>query len=274
MKPLHELYLALDALAEPKKSALQQQDLEKAAELRSREKRLLEEIGEEERRQGLMLSKSSLMLARQCPKALWLYKRKYRQLHVDEESLKLLRQGNVLGEKARALFPGGVLVVPEGSRPDTTAAQRTLQLISEGVQTLYEATFICNNVLVAVDILTRQNDAWTVYEVKGSHSVGQHHILDAAIQAHILSHILGEELGPIFILHLSLGALPLHQRELHQQLKAVEVTAEVEALQKEIPLMIRSGRQVLLGPEPDLPIGAQCTSPYPCGFRRYCGQMT
>lgn len=274
MKTLPELYLALDALAEPKMNAIKQQHFEQAAALRDREKRLLEEIGAEERKQGLMLSKSSLMLARQCPKALWLYKKKYRELHVDEEDMKVLRQGNVLGEKARALFPGGVLVVPEGGRPDASAAQRTLQLMKDGAKTLYEATFLYNNVLVAVDILSRQNDAWTVYEVKGSQKLGAHHIVDTAIQVYVLRHVLDEDLGPVHILHLSPGALPENEQELHERMKAVDVTAEVEALQKEIPVMIRSGRQVLLGPEPNLAIGPQCTNPYPCGFRRYCGQMT
>lgn len=167
----------------------------------------------------------------------------------------------MLDEKARTLFPGAVLVVPEGSRPNAAAAQRTPQLISEGVQTLYEATFICNNVLVAADILTGQNDARAVYEVKGSHSVGRHHILDTAIQAYILSHVLEKELGPIYILYLT-------QSELHQHLRAENVTVEV--MQREIPAMIRSSRYVLLAPQPDLPMVPQRTTPYPCGFGRYC----
>ncbi|MBC8520105.1 MAG: hypothetical protein H8D24_06845 [Gammaproteobacteria bacterium] len=65
---------------------------------------------------------------------------------------------------------------------------RSRELINSGAQTIYEATFSENSVLVMVDILHLGDDSWELYEVKSSTGVRPYHLDDAAIQWHVLKH--------------------------------------------------------------------------------------
>lgn len=88
-------------------------------------------------------------------------------------------QGNKIEAIARQLFPNGILI--EGY--NTQAASNTEQMIADGVSTLFQATVITENGLLAMaDVIEREGDGWILYEVKSSSRVKPEHIPDMAFQ--------------------------------------------------------------------------------------------
>ena len=66
---------------------------------------------------------------------------------------------------------------------------------------IYEAGFKNNNLLCFIDILTKKNGKWYVYEVKGSTSVKDVYLWDTAFQYHVItsSGIELEDISVVFI---------------------------------------------------------------------------
>ena len=114
-----------------------------------------------------MLSKSKFIRGEKCRKSLWLYVHQPDLAVVPASQQAIMNRGTNIGVLARDYFPGGVMAV-EGDYPTVESARRTLELIEQGVETIYEATFIYDDTLVAVDILTRTDGEWKLFECKGT----------------------------------------------------------------------------------------------------------
>ena len=105
------------------------------------------------------LSKSRFLKGLQCHKALWLYSFKPElRTEPDASLLAKFEAGTEVGKLAQGLFPGGEEIVYEEGSFDEKI-QKTNDLISSGVKTIYEATFRFDNVLVMVDILHKGSEA-------------------------------------------------------------------------------------------------------------------
>ena len=118
-----------------------------------------------------MLSKSKFTRGINCPKSLWLYVNKREEQVIDEVTMAVFTLGTNTGELVREFFPSGVLSVEEDELPGYDSAKRTQELIAAGVETIYEATFIYDQTLVAVDILTKIDGRWRLFEMKSTNSV-------------------------------------------------------------------------------------------------------
>ena len=148
-----------------------------------------------------MLSKSKYTRGINCQKSLWLYVNKIEDRLVSEASMAVMSQGTSVGELAREYFPGGKMAVLE-DYPCLESAERTREFIAQGVETIYEATFIFDDTLVAVDILHKNNGKWSLYEVKSTNSVKPQHIKDVAVQYYVLKGS-GLDLEDAFLMHLN-----------------------------------------------------------------------
>ena len=79
-----------------------------------------------------------------------------------------MEQGQEIGALARQLYPDGIFVSKTNEK---TAADFTKELIADSaIVTLFEAAFHVTPFVAKADILTRQNGAWHVLEVKSSFS--------------------------------------------------------------------------------------------------------
>ncbi len=99
------------------------------------------------------LSKSLYTKAIQCPKALWLKKYKIDVLTPPNAiALARFETGNIVGELACKLFPNGREVI---YNPDDFNAmvETTKEWMDEGLEYIYEATFLYEGILVLVDVL-------------------------------------------------------------------------------------------------------------------------
>jgi hypothetical protein len=217
-----------------------------------------------------VLSKSRYIRGVNCLKSLWLYANKREEQRFSERTLAIFARGTNAGELARQYFPGGVLAVVEGELPGPETAKRTQELIQQGVETIYEATFIHQETLVAVDILTKSKGGWHLIEVKSTNAVKEQHMADIAVQYYVVS---GAGLAPA-------GASIMHFNRDYVRRGAVEiqklfvcesvlkpVLKQQKVIQKKIPTLIEILARQL---PPEVPMGEQCTAHYTCDFLEYC----
>jgi hypothetical protein len=149
-----------------------------------------------------VLSKTTYMRGRQCPKSLSLYTHRRELMPpVSAAQQAVFDAGTEVGLLAQQLCAGGVDVRPQSARDFTESLSRTAQAIADGATVLYEATFVHDDVLVAVDIQQRNGDSWRAYEVKGTGSVTQH-IEHAALQYYVMASA-GLSISDISSVHLN-----------------------------------------------------------------------
>lgn len=215
-----------------------------------------------------MLSKSRYVRGMNCAKSLWLavHKREEREVSAAQEAI--FASGTSVGELATSFFPGGFMALADDF-PNKAAAENTARLISMGVETIYEATFIYNSTLVAVDILTKVKGQWQIFEVKSSNSAKPEHVKDAAIQFFVAKGC-GVAVEKISILHFNKEYVRRGEIDVQQLFAATDITDEVLQLQADIPGNIEQLLTMLKGAEPEVEMGQQCVKPYTCDFTAYC----
>lgn len=118
------------------------------------------------------LSKSQFKTGLECPRKLAYAREKYPSKAREDPYLKFLAEGGFMVEAiARALFPKGQEVHPQGTE---TAAQATLRLLESSSEVdLFEPVFEHDGCSARVDILSRRGDVIDLIEIKAKsfHSV-------------------------------------------------------------------------------------------------------
>lgn len=216
---------------------------------------------------SLHLSKSRYTAGLQCEKLLWwsTHEPDAPELNPDGQTRAILDQGARVGRVARDYVPGGVLIdLPHTARLERVAATRAA--LDSGAPAIYEASFFANDVFVAVDILERQGGAFTLIEVKSSTRVKEEHVPDAAVQAFVLRQS-GLEVRRVQIMHLDRTCV---FPDLTNLFLRVDVTAQVERLQEQLPERVRSQLAMLARPLPEVETGDHCSRPYRCPFHARC----
>ncbi len=213
------------------------------------------------------LSKSRFVAGWQCDKLLWwkVHDRDAVELQPDIVLQDRFDQGKQVGDLAQTLFPDGVLIdYPHGEVDAKIAA--TKAALDDGAAAIFEASFRADDVFVAVDILQRDGDGFTVIEVKSSSSQKDEHIPDAAIQAHVL-HKCGIDVQQAEIMHLNKEYRFPDEGDLFQR---TDVTTPVNALLAGIPEKIDAQLDMLAGPLPEVAIDVHCFEPRECPFLKRC----
>ena len=217
------------------------------------------------------LSKSLYTKAIQCPKALWLKKYKKEVLtSPDATALARFETGNVVGALACDLFPGGREVI---YNPDdfNGMVETTKQWITDGLENIYEATFLYEGILVLVDVLKVTPNGLEIYEVKSSSSVKDIYLHDVSIQLYVLRK-LGYTVLNSNIIHIDRDYVRGDELDLDELFVIVDVSDEVDTLQRGIPQKLEEFESYLVDKdnEPDINIGSHCNKPYECDAKEYC----
>lgn len=216
----------------------------------------------------MLLSKSQYIRGLQCHKSLWLYKNRRDLLQpASAQTESLFSTGNTVGDYARKVLPGGIEIEFDSDDFDGMIS-RTQQLIEQGVDTIYEATFKQKDIFAMADILHKSDDGWNMYEVKASTGVKPYHVDDAAIQWYCLSDSI--KINKAFIMHVNNGYVRNGDLDVEALFHLEDITGEVLALQKEIPDKLKSMDAMLIGEEPEVEISAHCDSPFECDFSHLC----
>ena len=213
------------------------------------------------------LSKSKFTAGHQCHRQLWwkVHDRRAPELRPDANLLEIFAMGTRVGERARAEFPGAVLIDfnPRNLEAAVAATKRALEA---GAHTILEASFLEDGVFVAVDALSKEGDAWVLTEVKATTRVKPQHLPDAAVQAHVVEQA-GLRVGRVELMHLNNQHRHPHDGPLFIR---ADITRAVAGLRPSIPAQIAAQHQMLQAPLPDVAPGPHCTSPYECPFLARC----
>jgi hypothetical protein len=218
------------------------------------------------------LSKSKYVKGCNCNLALWLYVHEPQVAEVDDAQVQLMQSGTNIGDMARDYFPGGELAVKENEYPGEATAAYTQALIAKGVTTIYEAVFIYDNIVVAIDILTKVNGAWQAYEVKSTLDVKDYHITDTSIQYFVIKNS-GLALEDIFVMNLNRDYYRIGELDIQQLFKPTSVLENILPLQNNIPLNANNLRVMLQQAQPVVAMGEQCSKPFACEFVQHCNTI-
>ena len=213
------------------------------------------------------LSKSRIIAGRQCPKRLYL-ETYHPELKDDSNLEAVFAIGNAFGALARGLYPGGLLIEQDDDLSgaiDTTAAAMN----DDSVDTLFEATFAHDGVLVRADILGKDKNGLVLTEVKSSTSVKPTHIDDCAVQAWVLTN-LGFTVNRIQLGHVNNQFKYPGAGNYQGILKEVDITSTVQPLIQQVDHWVSEGHDILANPEPEIEVGRQCSTPYACPFKEHC----
>jgi hypothetical protein len=217
------------------------------------------------------LSKSQYVKGRKCHKRVWLYNNRKDIMTLPSAfQAGIFEQGHEVGRFAHRLFPSGVLIEHDHKDPDGAVAA-TQEHLKNGVSAIFEAAFIYDNILVRADIIARNgNGTWNLFEVKSTTSVKKDHLLDTAIQKHVLEGA-GLPLHRTHVVHLNNRYIRRNEVDLAQLFVVQEVDDRLEEALGEIPDYLKSIRATLtLTQEPKEKIGSICKNPYECEFKTYC----
>lgn len=220
-----------------------------------------------------LLSKSSVLSGIQCLKMLYLHKY-FPDLmdEVSESQQKIFDAGKSVGILAQNLFPGGINASPDEKRNIEKDLCFTEELRNKDTQVIYEAAFQYNQVLVYADIIVKEGDQWSIYEVKSSTSVSETNEFDAAVQYWVISNC-GINIKDISIVHINNEYIRLGDLDVHQLFKPVSVKDKALSLQSYITDTINLQKGILSKSEvPYIQIGPHCSNPYMCGFMGNCWQ--
>jgi Domain of unknown function(DUF2779) len=200
------------------------------------------------------LTKSRFVAGWQCHKLLWLkvHEKDAPELQVDVVLQDRFDQGAEVGMRAREAFPGGVLI--DLPHDDAGRVEATRAALDSGAPVVFEATFVDSRVHVAIDILERTADGFTLIEVKSSTRRKDEHIPDIAIQAWVARRA-GIDVRRLELMHLNSA---FRHPDVGELFERTDVTAEVEAFQPLIPAMVEEQLAALAGPEPRVPVATHC----------------
>ena len=217
------------------------------------------------------LSKSTFIRGLQCEKSLYLYKHHYRLKDPTTSSLQaVFDQGTNIGLLAQELFPNGADASPENHFKMVESVRKTQDFISQGESIIYEATFLFNNVLAALDILVKDEEGWKAYEVKSSTKVSETYVKDAAIQYYTITNS-GIDLKDISIIHINNQYTKDGELDIHQLFTIESVYDQVLEFLPRIPNEVRRLKNVIESTEtPNVDIGNHCSEPYDCDFKGTC----
>ena len=212
------------------------------------------------------LSKSRILTGSQCHRRLWwkVHEPEAEELIPSPSQQAVFENGHRVGAAAIAAVPGGTLIEDNADRSQMVVDTATA--INNGAPLLYEASFVHQQVFVAIDILEKNADGWTLIEVKSAASVKKHHHLDAAVQAWV-ANSNGVNITRIELMHLNSKHSAGGSESLFQR---TDITKHVQKRLSQISDVAAELREMLNGENPDVEVGSHCKQPYPCEFIQRC----
>ena len=213
------------------------------------------------------LSKSRFVAGWLCPNELWwqVHEPDAPELVPDVSLQDRMNQGNEVGELACTYVPGGVLIDLPHTAVDERLA-KTREALDSNAAAIYEASFLEDDVFVAVDILERTDRGFNMIEVKSSTKLKDEHLPDAAIQTHVLRKS-GIDVRRAEVMHLNTEC---RYPDLSNLFTRADVTEQIEPLLPDVPDQIAQQMELINGPEPEIAIGQQCFGRRECPFTGRC----
>jgi hypothetical protein len=182
----------------------------------------------------------------------------------------LLHAGHQVGEIARSLNAGGVLIGHDDRLGEAVAETRA-RIDSGDRHPIFEATLAHEDVLVRIDLLLPEGDgtAWRICEVKSAASVKAYHLGDLATQVWVALGT-GLPVSGADLQHIDTGFSYTRPGDYAGLLRTVDLSERVAPLVNSRHLVVTAARRCLAGGEPMIATGRQCQTPFPCPLVDHC----
>lgn len=213
------------------------------------------------------ISKSNYTCAKQCYKRLWLKKYKPELAETDVAVEARFETGHMVGEAAWNLIPGGILV--EFNQNTSIMAEKTKDLLNNGNKVIYEAAFVCGNLIAICDMVIVTEIGLEIYEVKSSTSIKDTYYDDISFQCFVVRNC-GYKVNKASIVHINNKYIRNGAINYNELFSTIDVTDISIKYYEEIETTIRSITQMLEKDMPNIDIGMHCRAPYNCEFSVYC----
>jgi hypothetical protein len=181
---------------------------------------------------AVVLTKTDYILWRECKKNVWYKIHKpevYNTQELSEFEKQIIETGNDVELVARKLFPKGFLIEGRGLE----AQKVTQDLIAQKRELVFQAIFVKDNFLAAVDILELNADgSYNIYEVKSTTDIDKKtHYHDVAFQV-ILLEKFGLKIKKANLIHLNSEYVRKGELSISQLFKIENVTEVVKEIKE------------------------------------------
>ena len=219
------------------------------------------------------LSKSKYLKGLQCPKLLWIsVNDKKRIPKPDEMTLKKFEDGDIIGELAKKVFPGGI-DIPCGRGEFLRNIEETQKLLKNGVP-LFEAGIEVRSeggyLYSRADVLVPVGDEWDIVEVKSATKVKDVNLHDVSFQKYVYEKA-GLKIRKCFLMHINNEYVRDGEIEPGELLVQTEITEDVEKFSEGIKKRVDNMMKIInSAKEPKCSIGEHCSDPYDCPLKFEC----
>lgn len=224
------------------------------------------------------LSKSKLMIYRQCAKRLWLelHRPEFRQ---DSAATRAsFHNGHRVGAVAQRLYdPRGEGAVIDLQREGLSAAVERTQALLAARQPVFEAGFRAHGALAFADVMLPSGSdtqpAWRMVEVKSTTAVKDYFLDDAAVQAFV-ARGSGVRLEAVALAHIDRNWVYQGEGDYRGLLVEKDVSESAFGRAHEVQSWVGGAQAVASLPaEPQMLTGEHCAEPYECGFIDHCAKQ-
>lgn len=217
-----------------------------------------------------IVTKSDYLKFKECSSFFWFWKNDQSALSKEKEDPfidRLKSQGYEVELFARNLYPEAILI----SEDPQKAAQITSDLIFDGKQQFFQASFLADGLFASCDILLWNDlfQGWDIIEVKSSSDKGwdkdkkKEHIQDAAFQR-IVVQKSGLKVINVYLLELNKDFYKNGEIDPNQLFNTTEITTQCIELESEIDADIKLAKKLLTQSNP-----LDCSCKYK-GRSRHC----
>lgn len=213
------------------------------------------------------LSTSSIVAFEQCAKRAWLKTHRSEVAGIDTDAGPRLAASQAVRELAYSQCVSAVRIQPD---PITTPLAVTHALLARGHDgPVIGAQFEHRGVRVRIDLLEPHEAGWQIVEVKSSTKAKPEHEAVLATKLWV-ARGAGVAITGVTIRHID-REFVLDQPLGHVGLFAdVDLTSRLFEAVASRETIAAAALEAMAGPEPDVPMGDQCTKPFPCAFAAYC----
>ena len=213
-------------------------------------------------------SKSKFVLFQGCSKRLWLeHYKKDEKIEVNNETQ--LINGNLIGDLAMGLF-GDFYLAETKDNNLNIQAENTKKALVRNEKVICEAAFLYENHYCAVDILVKDSDGYSVYEVKSTTHVEKHYYYDLAYQYYVLKNI-GLKINKLNLVHINSDYVLDGELNLNDYFVINDLTSEVKDKYDEVCSLLEMSDKIL-DSDIELPsvINSTCNKNGGCPYLAYC----
>ncbi len=233
----------------------------------------------------MAVSKTDFVRALQCEKMLWLDAHKPELKVIPPEVQAKLDAGNEFGDEAMGIFgpfTETTAFKDDGRLDFAKMIERTQALLLSGEDVICEGSFSWYGNFCAADILKKEKDGYSLYEVKNAYLPRREFIVDLGFQRLVLRKCGVKLLSSKLILRGDTPEQELPPTPFDESAeivesngflyKLVDVTAEAKIFERMASEKVFDFGRLKKkdAPTPEIAVGEHCDKPYRCWYYEYC----